>query len=542
MRKESLKRDTANDSSRGDNSDADDNEQQPLANGRAAQSSADPFDALVASKPPTSSKPNSASTRKLSPVVSPTSSPTFGGTSTNDNDDVSTVTNDANASTNDGNGSANGGTDVDGNGVNSTDTNDAEADADGGYEVEEIVDHQYKGKSKKLYKIRWKNYGPDDDTWEPENSLSCPELIARYLETHPDTRPPKKEKKPKKVKPAVDAVPRDTPKRAAIKESIVESDDGGASVDSGKHEKKSQPKKSNAKNKKRPNEEYEVEKIVEDRQSGKGETIFRIRWKGYGATQDTWEPRAALSCNELIKKYWANKKKKASAAEDTTEYDVEKIVGHKVEHGQESYWVKWKGYPESENTWQSASDVNCHNLVEAYKTKYFSSAPATNGKLKSALKRPAPGNKKNNKAATAKKGKYQKKKVTKILPDSDDSDDNSYASDNNDDEEDDDNTADDDDDDGEKDPLGETNDKEWDVADIIDERQLKGKKEYLIRWKGCDIDQDTWEPASNVHCPDIIAKFEKRQASGNRKLSGEKSTKRVSIKLPSQPRKSSRRA
>lgn len=500
MRKESLKRDNTTDSSQGDNSDADDNEQ-TLSNGRNDASSAsngdgiDPFDAMVASKPPTSSKPNSITAGNVSPVDSPSASPTHDAPSATDGDNA--------------NDSADGA------------ARDGDDEPDGGYEVDEIVDHQYKGKSKKLYKIRWKNYGPEDDTWEPEDSLSCPELIEKYLETHPDTRPPKKEKKPKKVKPVVDAVPRDTPKRVSAKSAIVESDDGGASVDSMKKSKKAGPKKT----KKKPTEVYEVEKIVEDRQGNKGETIFRIRWKGYRAQQDTWEPEAFLSCDDLIKKYWANKKKTAKPEVDTTEYEVEKIVGHMVERGQVMYCVKWKGYGEDANTWELASTVHCPDLIDAYKQKYFAT-PATNGKPKTATKRPSADTKKNKSSPPAPK---KKKKAPKIVPDDTDDDDDDVPDENE-------SEA------GDRDPLEDTTEKEWEVEDVVDERTLRGKKEYLIRWKGCKADQDTWEPAQNVNCPGIIAKFEKKQASAAKKSPGEKQGKRVSIKLPSTPRKSSRRA
>lgn len=31
-----------------------------------------------------------------------------------------------------------------------------------------------------MYKIRWKNYGPKDDTWEEHNKLCCPDILERY--------------------------------------------------------------------------------------------------------------------------------------------------------------------------------------------------------------------------------------------------------------------------------------------------------------------------------------------------------------------------
>lgn len=46
-------------------------------------------------------------------------------------------------------------------------------------QVEAIVGHRdYNGHL--MYKIRWKNFKPIDDTWETHESLSCPDLLERY--------------------------------------------------------------------------------------------------------------------------------------------------------------------------------------------------------------------------------------------------------------------------------------------------------------------------------------------------------------------------
>ncbi|CAG8546658.1 5021_t:CDS:2, partial [Paraglomus occultum] len=48
------------------------------------------------------------------------------------------------------------------------------------------------------------------------------------------------------------------------------------------------------------------------------------------------------------------------------EYEVEAIVDHKKTKGIMKYYIKWKGYPSDENTWESADNLNCDDLVQAY--------------------------------------------------------------------------------------------------------------------------------------------------------------------------------
>src|SRR5487761_1452131 len=50
------------------------------------------------------------------------------------------------------------------------------------------------------------------------------------------------------------------------------------------------------------------------------------------------------------------------------EYEVENIKSHQ-RHGrrqQLQYLLKWKGYPESDNTWEPADQVHAPELVKAY--------------------------------------------------------------------------------------------------------------------------------------------------------------------------------
>jgi hypothetical protein len=47
---------------------------------------------------------------------------------------------------------------------------------------------------------------------------------------------------------------------------------------------------------------FKVEGIV-DHKKEKGKTVYRIRWKGYPPSQDSWLPGNELSCKDLLKKY-----------------------------------------------------------------------------------------------------------------------------------------------------------------------------------------------------------------------------------------------
>jgi hypothetical protein len=54
------------------------------------------------------------------------------------------------------------------------------------------------------------------------------------------------------------------------------------------------------------------------------------------------------------------------------EYEVEQIKAHQnfgiSKHLQ--YLIKWKGYPESDNTWEDATDVHAPNLTKQYHKRH----------------------------------------------------------------------------------------------------------------------------------------------------------------------------
>src|SRR5258708_20475249 len=54
------------------------------------------------------------------------------------------------------------------------------------------------------------------------------------------------------------------------------------------------------------------------------------------------------------------------------EYEVKHLVNHRC-HGRSralQYFVKWKGYPESDNTWESLQDIHAPDLLKKYHQRY----------------------------------------------------------------------------------------------------------------------------------------------------------------------------
>lgn len=319
------------------------------------------------------------------------------------------------------------------------------ANGDEDYEVEDITDHKYQGKRmKKFYLVRWKGYEASDDTWEPEASLTCPDIVAKYLEAHPDVRPPKKEAKPKRPKKVYEKIARGTPKRAAANVSFTDEDDDG-------------------------HEEYEVAAIVGHRLIG-NQSYYMVRWKGYGAKDNTWEHENSLSCDDLIADYnkkpkGKNQKGKATkgkvvkgkaqkskavtgskqrgrppkAAAPDVGYEVQKIVAGRVDKGKKFFLIRWKGYSAKDDTWEPMASLDCPALIKEYE-----------------------------KSQKSPKGKKS------IVPDDDDDDDE---------------------------------DEDYEVEQIVNDKTERGKKFYLVKWKGYPSNDNTWEPATSLSCPDLVAKY-----------------------------------
>ena len=67
-------------------------------------------------------------------------------------------------------------------------------------------------------------------------------------------------------------------------------------------------------------------------------------------------------------------------------------------------------------------------------------------------------------------------------------------------------------------PMNEEHEIEFIVEKIIDKfNGPDGRVQYLIKWKGYESTENTWEPADNLHAEELIAQFEKSLRNNDKK-------------------------
>jgi len=53
--------------------------------------------------------------------------------------------------------------------------------------------------------------------------------------------------------------------------------------------------------------------------------------------------------------------------------------------------------------------------------------------------------------------------------------------------------------------------EEWEVEKIMNKRQVRGRDKYLVRWKRCMAEEDTWENKENLkNASELVEEFEKQ--------------------------------
>lgn len=206
----------------------------------------------------------------------------------------------------------------------------------------------------------------------------------------------------------------------------------------------------------------------------KGTIYYRVRWENFTSKDDTWQPKESLSCNELLKAYHetlneeilkreeAKLLAKEQAKKSNNEYEVEAIINSKTVKGKTKFLIRWKGFQESDDTWEPEETLNCPDLIRTFKKK---------GPSK--------------KTSTKKPTKAKKRKNYNSDSDEDNSDDSDYGS-------------------------GKKSKSEYEVEKVLNARINKqGKWEFFVMWKDYGPENNTWEPENNLNCTRLIEQVRK---------------------------------
>lgn len=72
-----------------------------------------------------------------------------------------------------------------------------------------------------------------------------------------------------------------------------------------------------------------------------------------------------------------------------------------------------------------------------------------------------------------------------------------------------------------------TADEVFYVEKVLNRRIKKGVVQYFLKWQGYSDSENSWEPISNLNCPDLISKFEQNRKKNNGKEKEKVATMKV---------------
>lgn len=169
------------------------------------------------------------------------------------------------------------------------------------YVVEKVVDKRMNRSGKVEYLLRWKGYGDEDNTWEPQENLDCEDLIEAFEEM----RKSKAEKMaPKKSSPQKMTGIKETPKRKSNGQSTGDGTKAGELVNKLADTSISKKTKPNVNDGARGFERgLDPERIIGATDSP-GQLMFLIKWKNSDEADLVKAKEANIKCPQVVIKFY----------------------------------------------------------------------------------------------------------------------------------------------------------------------------------------------------------------------------------------------
>ena len=158
---------------------------------------------------------------------------------------------------------------------------------------------------------------------------------------------------------------------------------------------------------------------------------------------------------------------------------MERIVNHRTnKKGKKEYFLKWKGFPEEENTWEPAQNINSSKLIEEYEKERKKLGESVKEPVKAAKRKSTDVN-----ALNKKKKSVEKEGEIKVSVD------NGF-------------------------------DKGWEAEEILGATETLGELYFLIKWKQSEDATLLAAKTVNVKIPQMVIAFYEARTTWDNKGKG----------------------
>jgi len=249
------------------------------------------------------------------------------------------------------------------------------------YVVEKILDRRvnHKKGGRVEYFLKWKNYSEADNTWEPEEHLDCPELIAAFEKEWKGKQNSKKSRGKKRSKSEEE----NSEKRKSKNDSDDEDDNKSEEKDNLKPEYDSDDDDIPSKRRKSNDAALDKDKDADTENSKKSVSEEKPKVnKAKGNDSSDSEDEKENSKKDTKSKSMPKGKKKTTKSdtkkkndklEDNTAfskgYEAEKIIGASDSSGELMFLMKWKGIDEADLVPARKANIICPQVVISFYEK-----------------------------------------------------------------------------------------------------------------------------------------------------------------------------